>query len=543
MIHFQYPEYLMALAAIPVALFCFYFLRHWKKSTAKSIGDVGLVKSLTKDHSSKKFNLKFILWTAAFVLGVLAVAGLAKPDGTQLIKRKGKDIVIALDVSNSMLATDIQPSRLARAKQLTSKLIENFPDHRIGLVLFAGRAYLQMPLTTDHEAAKMYISAASPDDIPTQGTVISEALRMSFAAFNPNEKTFKSILLISDGEGHDDEAIEVAEQLGEQGIMINTIGVGSSQGAPIRDPITGKYKTNDKGETVITSLNAEELKKIAKAGNGSFQLLNDPDIIVEHLGNSLKKIDEKALYSDSSYASFKQYYFWFLAAALFLLVLEFFITDRKRKKNLITAALFPALLFSVNAFGQQQEKLQSANEAFKKGNFEKAEKGYRQILSGTDTSVSANYNLGNTLYRENKPEESVNFYNDAIRHADNQEIKQKAFYNKGVAYQKAEKIEECILAYKNALLLDPHDKDARQNLQRALKKKQEQQQQKKNKPSKDKKDRKQQPQPQKQQQNPARISKEDALQKLEALLQNEKQLQDKLKKIKGSAPNHPDKDW
>ena len=154
--------------------------------------------------------------------------------------------MIALDVSKSMLAQDIKPSRLERAKQVILKIINNSPDDRVGLVIFAGRAYLQMPLTIDHEAAKMYLSAVSPDDIPTQGTVISDALKMSYAAFNPKDKTFKSVLLISDGEDHDDEALKAAKDLGKQGIMINTIGVGSPEGAPIMNPETGQYKTDSK---------------------------------------------------------------------------------------------------------------------------------------------------------------------------------------------------------------------------------------------------------------------------------------------------------
>src|SRR5665647_1697652 len=217
MIHFQYIEYLIALVALPVMILFYFLLIKWKKNAAKKIGDPSLVKELSAQYSSKKFLTKFILFIFAFALCAFAVAGLVKPDGTQKINRKGTDIMIALDVSKSMLAQDIKPSRLERAKQVISTIIDNSPDDRIGLVIFAGRAYLQMPMTIDHTAAKMYLASASPDDVPTQGTVISQALKMSYAAFNPKEKTYKSVLLISDGEDHDEDAIKVTKQLAEQG--------------------------------------------------------------------------------------------------------------------------------------------------------------------------------------------------------------------------------------------------------------------------------------------------------------------------------------
>src|SRR6185312_2605247 len=176
MLHFQYTEYLITLAAIPVIILLYILLVRWKKRAAKKIGDASLVKQLTKGFSQKKFKLKIILFSIGFALCAFAVAGLVEPDGTQKISRKGTDIMIALDVSKSMLAQDIKPTRLERAKQVISKIIDNSPEDKIGLVIFAGRAYLQMPMTVDHEAAKMYLQSASPDDVPTQGTVISDAL-------------------------------------------------------------------------------------------------------------------------------------------------------------------------------------------------------------------------------------------------------------------------------------------------------------------------------------------------------------------------------
>ena len=550
MLHFQYIEYFIALAAVPLMIFLYLRLINWKRKTEKKIGDPALVKELIAQYSSKRFLTKFILFICAFTLCAFAVAGLVVPDGTQKINRRGTDLMIALDVSKSMLAQDIQPSRLERAKQVVSKIIDNSPDNKIGLVVFAGRAYLQMPLTVDHEAAKMYLSSASPDDVPTQGTVISDALKMCYAAFNPKEKTFKSVLLISDGEDHDNEAIKVTKELAKDGIMVNTIGIGSPQGAPIMDPASGQYKKDEKGETVISKLNEQELSDISKNGNGIYQLYTNTDAVAANVKRQLSKIGNEATISDSSYASFKQYFQYFLGAAFILLLIEFFFSEKKKLKIKSVVAVFFFIGLSVSSFAQSaKESIIKGNKSYKENNYDAAENAYRDALKNSDTNVTASYNLGNVLYRKNNTEEAVKSYDMVIAHSPNNAVKQEAFYNKGVAYQKAKKLPECITAYKNALILNPNDEDARQNLQRALKEQQKQQQQNKDQ-KKDKKNQQQKDQQKQQQQNkqpqpsPSKISKQDAEEKLKSLLQNEKELQDKLHKIKGApAPDSPEKDW
>jgi tetratricopeptide (TPR) repeat protein len=537
-------------------IFLYSALIKWKQKTAKKIGDPSLVKELTSEYSSKNFLTKFVLFICAFTLCVFAVAGLVTPNGSQKIKRKGTDMMIALDVSKSMWAQDIQPSRLERAKQVISKIIDNSPDDRIGLVIFAGRAYLQMPLTVDHEAAKMYLAAASPDDVPTQGTVIADALRMCEAAFNPKDKTFKSVLLLSDGEDHDNDAIKVTKELAKEGIMVNTIGIGSPQGAPIMDPETGQYKRDDKGQTVISKLNEKELSDIAKAGDGIYQLYTNTDAVASNIKNQLANIGKETTTSDSLYMSFKPYFQYFLGAAFILLLIEFFFSEKKKSKLKNAVAIFIFMGFSVSSFGQSpKESIIKGNKSYKENNFDAAENAYRDALKNSDTNVTASYNLGNVLYRKDNTEEAVKSYDNAIANAKSNAIKQEAFYNKGVALQKAKKLPECITGYKNALILNPNDEDARQNLQRALKEQQQQQkQQQQNKnqnknqnkdqnknQNQNKQDQKKNNEPQPQQ---SKLTKQDAEEKLKSLLQNEKELQDKLHKIKGApVPNSPEKDW
>ncbi len=551
MLHFQYIEYLFAFAAIPIIILLYFIVVKWKKRAAKKMGDPALVKQLTVNYSSKKFLLKFILFATAIVLCVFAVAGLVIPDGKQRVNRKGIDIMFALDVSKSMLAQDIKPNRLERAKQVITSIINNSPDDRIGMVVFAGRAYLQMPMTIDHAAARMYLASASPDDIPTQGTVISQALRMSGAAFNPKDKTYKAIILLSDGEDHDKDALKAVKQLSGDGIIINTIGIGSAQGAPINDPATNSYKRDEQGNLVISKLNEQELSDIAEKGKGIYQRYTSTDEVVSNIEKKLSGIGETII-TDKSFDSYLQFFQYFLAAAFLFLIIELFISEKKKMPKKIIVTGICILMLSSYSFAQNtKNEIIKGNEAYKNNDFDKAEVFYGEAQKLDEKNTTASYNIGNVFYRKEKTDEAVNAFDNTIANTKDNSVKQKAFYNKGVAYQKANKLPECILAYKNALILNPGDEDARQNLERALKEQKKQENKKDNKDEKNNKDKKQdqdkkdqqkkdsEPKPQ-----PSKISKQDAEEKLKSLLEKEKALQDKLHKIKGAEGiNSPDKDW
>lgn len=294
------------------------------------MGDSRLVDKLLGYYSANKFLVKFILVCLAFVLGVLAVMNPRRAGAFDPTRRKGIDIAIALDVSKSMLAADMAPSRLERAKQFISKLMEAMPDDRIALVVFAGKAYMQMPLTADHGAASLFVSSASPDVVPQQGTVITDALEMSSRVFNAAEKRFKTIILISDGEDHDPGAKSKAAELAEQGVMINTVGIGSTEGATIIDPATRELKKDESGNTVISKLNEEELRAIADKTNGIYVHLETSEAAVMALRSQLAQIDRKA-YGDISMMNFTSFYPWLALAMLVLLLAESFLSENKRK--------------------------------------------------------------------------------------------------------------------------------------------------------------------------------------------------------------------
>ncbi|MEI7470636.1 MAG: VWA domain-containing protein [Chitinophagaceae bacterium] len=569
---FQHTAYLLFLFAIPLLVLGYILLLQWKKKTQKKIGDERLVKELIKNYSPKKHRIKFILLIIAFIAGCFALANPRSKEGTEKVNRNGIDVMIALDVSKSMLATDINPSRLERAKQVVSKLIDRLSNDRIGIVIFAGRAYLQMPLTGDHGAAKMYLTAANVDAVPTQGTVIADALKMCGMAFNKAEKKYKAIVLISDGEDHDEAATKTAAELSEEGIMICTIGIGSPEGATLVDATTNEVKKDNDGNVVVSKLNEEELKNIAEKGNGIYQIFNNTEEVVGKLDQQLNSMDQRTVTEDSL-VNYKTFFQWLLIPALLLLIIEFFVSEnignsfqlpgflkRNKNKEHITShikSFFVFLLLSTSLssalFAQKTNSIiKKGNDAYNKQDFDKAAVQYQEAISKNPADEAAQFNLGNALYKGYKTEEAIQAYNNAIQVSKKKEAKSEAYYNKGVVLQNGKKLPECIDAYKNALKLNAGDDDARQNLQKALqqlKEQQKQEQQKKNKPKedqqqknkekpKDQEEKNNQPQPQ-----PSKLTKQDAEEKLKALLQQEKNLQDKLRKVKSGDPKRPEKDW
>lgn len=327
-IEFQYPQAFWLLALIPFFLLLFILYQLWRRKAIKRIGDARLVKALSKNHSSAKTLFKNCFLVLAFAFGCIALANPRIPDENSPELRKGIDIVIALDVSNSMKARDIAPDRLSRAKQFVSRLIENLQDDRMGLVVFAGNAYAQMPLTFDREAAKLYVAAADPASITAQGTSIGEAFEKAELLFGEETERFKSIILITDGETHDENAMDQLKDLAQRGVMVNTIGLGSPEGSTIVDT-AGNVKTDASGQRVISKLNEQVLQDIAKATNGVYVHLQSSDETVKQVMTQYVQIEKKAL-GDVSLYNYETFYQWMAIPMLLLLIAETFLPDRKK---------------------------------------------------------------------------------------------------------------------------------------------------------------------------------------------------------------------
>jgi Ca-activated chloride channel family protein len=547
----EHTEYLIGLAGLPVLLALLWLLLRWKKKTAARMGDPALIGLLIDSFSSVRFLVKAGIVLLAFIIIVLGAANLQKPGSTENIQRKGVDVMLVLDVSKSMLARDIKPTRLEKAKEFLLRLTDRLENDRIGLILFAGRAYLQMPLTSDHGAARMYIENASPDAVPTQGTVFGEALSMANMAFNSKERKYKSIVLVSDGEDHDPEAAKVVKELANNGVMINTVGIGSPDGSPIEDPTTGELKKDAEGHTVISKLNEAELQSLATATNGLYIRLDNVDDALITMTQQLDNAEKKAM-SDAEFIDYKNYFQWFLAAAFWLLLTEFFLSERRRKK---TVVLLIALTATLSSSAQSGNNLiRSGNRYYKKKQLDQSLQQYQAAVKKAPDNPAANYNLGNAQFRKNDYDAAAKSYDASVANSSaDKEMQEKGLYNKGLAMVKQKKLQESIDAWKSALKLDASDSDARENLEKALMQlKQQQQQQQQNqqnkknqqKDQKDKKDENKnqdQPPPPKPQQS--KLNKQQVEQLLKALQQRENDLQNKMNENKVKTPNQPEKDW
>lgn len=323
---FQYPQAFWLLLLLPLFFLLFIMYRYWQKRSVRKIGDPVLVRSLYPSWSSAKNIFKFCLLLAAFALGCIALANPRKAESGGEV-RKGIDIVIAMDVSNSMLAKDVSPDRLTKAKQFVSKLIDRLEEDRTSLVLFAGNAYIRTPLTFDKGSTKLFVSVADPGSIKQQGTNISDALNKSLFVFGDQTERFRTVILITDGETHNDDAVETAKELASKGIMVNSIGIGSEEGTTLLDS-TGNPK-QDQGQVVVSRLNEQVLKEIASLTNGVYQKLAGTDEAVEKIVAQFSDIDKKAL-GDTSTFTYHPYYAWLAVPMLLLLVTELFFPDRKK---------------------------------------------------------------------------------------------------------------------------------------------------------------------------------------------------------------------
>lgn len=330
-LRFEHPEMLYLLAAIPVMLIIFMISNHLKDKALSKFVSPALMPILVPHGSKARPWLKFTLLSLTWIFAVLALAN--PQSGAKLIeaKREGIDIFIALDVSNSMMAEDITPNRLDRVRHNISRLIDRLKGDRIGLIVFAGKAYVQLPLTTDYAAARLFLNTVRPDMIPVQGTALAEAIRLSIQSFD-SETRNKSIIIISDGEDHEQGAIEAANEAREAGIRIFTIGMGSPEGVPI--PIYNQfgkqtgYRKDRQGNTVVTRLNEGVLQQIAAAGNGTYTRANSVRGGLDQIMSELEKI-EKSVIETKSYTEYNSHYQGFALLAIMFLAIEQLLAWRR----------------------------------------------------------------------------------------------------------------------------------------------------------------------------------------------------------------------
>lgn len=295
-------------------------------------GENNLVKILAPEYSVAKPVIKFILYTLAITAMIMTLVDLQSGSRIEKVKRKGIDLMICLDVSNSMLAQDIRPNRLEMAKQALSKLIDKLDGDRIGLIVFAGKAYTQLPITTDYAAAKLFVSTVNTGMVPTQGTAIGEAIKLAASSFG-DTKHNRAIVLITDGEDHQGQVLEQAEAASKAGIILYAIGMGLPEGAPIPvivDDIQIGYKKDREGNTIISKLDETILKQIASVGKGMYVRASNSEAGLNTVFNDLEKI-EKSDIESKQFSDFESRFQYFAGLALLILVLDLFVFERKTR--------------------------------------------------------------------------------------------------------------------------------------------------------------------------------------------------------------------
>lgn len=319
------------LLIIPVILVLFTLLQVWKLKAQKKFANTVTLNRLSPNKSVFKPVLKIIL--ICLVFASLAMALVNPKNGTKLetVKREGVDIVFAVDVSKSMLAEDIAPSRLDKTKQLVTQIINNLASDRVGIIAYAGKAFPQLPITTDYGSAKMFLGNMNTNMLSSQGTAISEAIKLATTYFDNQEQTNRVLIILSDGEDHGEEAIEMANQAKEAGIKIFTIGVGDKKGGPIpikQKGVISHYKKDSQGETVITRLNEDTLIDIAEAGNGAYINGKSTADVIARVRTVLNAMD-KTEFEAKQFADFKDQFQWFIGFALLFLLIDVFLLERK----------------------------------------------------------------------------------------------------------------------------------------------------------------------------------------------------------------------
>lgn len=330
MFKFEHTVYFYAFVAIPFLVLLFGSYLYQRRKKLQQLGDARLIAELSPYSNLRKRLAKLILFTIALSSLILAMCNLQTGSKLTEVKREGAELMVCLDVSNSMLAQDLSPNRLTRAKYALEKMIDKLEGDQLGLVIFAGDAYVQLPITSDYNAAKMFLESIGPGMVPVQGTNLAAAISKAAESFAKEQGKNKAIILITDGENHETDAIEAASAAASAGIMINTIGIGSENGVPIpyiQNGLIKGYKKDKEGNTVITKLNAEVLKQIAAKGNGVYVQASQADL---GLSAILDKIDEldKAKIDSKMYTDYEDQFQWFIGLALVLFLLEFLISER-----------------------------------------------------------------------------------------------------------------------------------------------------------------------------------------------------------------------
>lgn len=595
MIHFADAQYLLLILLIPFFYVAYFFYKKNRRKQIEKIGDMQLMEKLMPYRSRAKGWVRLTFFSLAWFFFLV---GMARPQLGARIKetqRTGSEIMIALDVSNSMLAEDYTPNRLERAKLAISRIVDKLQGDRIGLIVFAGQSFVQLPITTDYVSAKIFLNTIDNKSVPVQGTALGEAISTAIKSFSTDaamHEDNKAIILITDGENHEDNPVDIAKTAAELGIKVFCIGVGSPDGKPIPMGEDGQLLKDKDGNIVVTKLDKKILEEVAMAGNGAYIRASNSEFGLNPIIDELKDLESKK-YESVVFEDFDEQYMYFFGIALFFLLLEFLVGSRRVNKRMFALVLMLSVS-SVGAFAQVDKKeVRKGNSFFKNDKYKEAEVEYRKALLKDSLSVAANYNLGNTLLKNSDAANAEKIYGSiadsvgriknevdwSVSQRENPTVASDYYYNLGNSYLEQKKYSEAVEAYKNSLMRNPNDMDAKENYMYAKKKLEDQQnnqqnqdqnqnqdqqnqdQQNQNQPQQqpqqneqekkqdenknDNKENDQNKDPQQQQGNPPKIKPQEAEQMLKAIQEKENETKEKVneEKAKLFKSRQKEKNW
>ena len=580
MIYLAQPLYLLLILLIPLMFIAYWLMRRWRKRRIARFGDPDLVSSLAPLVPRRKGWLKLTLLSLALLFFAI---GMARPQLGAILKEKqvkGAEIMVVLDVSNSMLAEDYSPNRLERAKLAISKLVDELQGDRIGLIIFAGESFVQLPVTSDYVSAKIFLNSITTESVPVQGTAMGDAIRTAIKSFTSESENSRAIILITDGENHEDDPVSAAKDAVDMGARVFCIGVGSPEGKPI--PMDGGLLKDNDGNIVVTRLDEKTLRDVASAGRGLYVRAGNTEFGLNPVIDEIRSLDAKDFQS-VVFEEYDEQYMYFFAIALIFMLIEFMISDTRNRRSLfgrgkgMVAVLILMLASPVMLQAQSdRSEVRAGNREFKKGEFREAELDYKRALEEDSTSVTAKYNLGNALYKTESYSEAELYLKglgDSLKSVSASKASD-CFHNSGNLALKQKKYQEAVDAYKESLRLEPDNFETKSNLayaQKMLKEQQQQQQQQQqnqqdnqnqqdqqnqqnqqdqNQDQQDNRDqdnqqdqnRNQDQQDNQNQQNQPQITPQAAQQMLQAIEDKEKQTQDKVKKVKAQQQKSKEKE-
>ena len=569
MFRFANIEILWLLVSIPVFIAAYIVYTRHKRRQLEAFGDPELVAQLMPNADRVRPTVKFSILMVALALLILAAARPQFGQSERTEKRQGIEAIIALDISNSMMAEDVAPNRLDRAKQMLSKLMDNMVNDKVGLVVFAGDAFVQLPITCDYVSAKMFLNSIKPDLIKTQGTAIGQALNTSIRCFGEQSDASRAIILITDGENHEDDAVAVAQRAKEAGIQVMVVGIGKPEGSPIPVAGTNNFIKDRQGNVVVSRLNEEMCREIAQAGGGIYVRCDNTNTATKAIQKELDKLSTQEI-ETQVYTDYNEQFQSFALIALLLLVIDYFIFNRKNKslmkldifgemtsrRHVVTTIV---LLISLSSFAQREASdVRRGNRDYRKQNYSEAEVNYRRGLEKNKNGYEAHYNLGDALFKQDKYADAQTEFETAAKMLDRKESPErfaKAMHNIGNCAFAQQQYDKAVGAYQESLRANPKDNDTRYNLVKAMEMLQQQQQQQQNQDKQDQKQDQQQQQQQQQQeqqqeqqqdqqqqQNEDQMDKETAEQILQALEQDEQDTQEKMQRQQGKK-RRVEKEW